>query len=76
MTTGSVLLIGDQVLEPDPSRADPKRYLVDMQMMAMFGSARERTEAEFQCLLSQAAFTLQRVIETPSSVCIVEAMPS
>lgn len=72
----AVLLIGDEVLEPDPSRGERTGYLVDMQMMAMFGSARERTEDEFHNLLSEAGFALQRVIRTSSPVCIVEAMPS
>ncbi len=76
MSANAVLLIGDDVLEPDPSRGDPTGYLVDMQMMAMFGSARERTEVEFDNLLSKAGFKLRRVIRTLSSVCIVEAMPS
>jgi hypothetical protein len=76
MEAHAVLLIGDEVLEPDPSRGEPTGYLVDMQMMAMFGSARERTEDEFHGLLSKAGFTLQRVIRTASPVSIVEVMPS
>ncbi len=44
-------------------------------MMAMFGSARERTEAEFRELLARAGFDLAHVIATSSPVSILEAMP-
>jgi hypothetical protein len=47
VTSTTRLLIGEQILEPDPSRGRPMDYLVDLQMMAMFGSARTRTKAEF-----------------------------
>ena len=73
MGPDAVLLIGDQILEPDPARAKPTGYLVDTQMMAMFGGARERTENEFASLLSESGFTLRRVIPTQSPVWIVEA---
>jgi hypothetical protein len=75
MAPDAVLLIGDQILEPDPARGRPTDYLVDTQMLAMFGSARERTEGEFAGLLSESGFRLRRVIPTQSSVCIVEATP-
>jgi hypothetical protein len=75
MPAHAILLIGDEVLEPDPSQGEPTSYLVDTQMMAMFGSARERTEDEFHDLLSEASFKLERVIRTPSAVSVVEAKP-
>jgi hypothetical protein len=75
MGADAVLLIGDQILEPDPTRGQPVDYLVDVTMMAMFGSARERTRDEFTGLLSDAGFAVRRVIETQSSVWIVEATP-
>jgi hypothetical protein len=73
MKQNAVLLIGDQILEPDPAQGRPIDYLVDAQMMAMFGNARERTKDEFACLLSASGFTLKRVIPTHSRVWIVEA---
>lgn len=76
MDPQALLLIGDQVLEPDPTLGQPTSYLIDTQMMAMFGTARERTRDEFANLLSEAGFTLRRVIPTPSPVWIVEAVPS
>jgi hypothetical protein len=74
--SNGILLICEQILEPDPAQGRPTDYLVDTQMMAMFGSARERTEHEFASLLSESGFTLQRVIPTQSSGWIVEAAPS
>ncbi len=69
------LLVVDHVLEPDPSRGQPTEYLVDMQMLAMFGNARERTEADFREVLASAGFDLGRVISTSSPVSILEAVP-
>jgi hypothetical protein len=69
-----LLLIGELILDPDPARGRPIGYLHDMQMMAMFGSARERTEAEFRGLLAEAGFTLRRVIPTGSPVSILEGV--
>jgi hypothetical protein len=76
MGSDAVLLIGDQILEPEPARGRPTGYLVDTQMMAMFGSARERTSDEFAHLLSESGFTLRRVIPTQSPVWIIEALPN
>lgn len=47
----TVLLICDQILQPDPAQGRATGYLMDTQMMAMFGSARERTQPEFANLL-------------------------
>ena len=67
------LLLGEQILEPDPARGRPTGYLIDMQMMAMFGQARERTEAEFRDLLDQSGFVLTRIVPTRSPVSVIEA---
>jgi hypothetical protein len=45
---------------------------VDVQMMAMFGSARARTEEEFRKLLAESGFALRRRIATGSPVSILE----
>ncbi len=74
MTPGSRLLIIEQILEPDPKRGRPTSYLVDMQMMAMFGSARERTKAEFDELLGASDLRAQRLVATTSPVWIIEAV--
>ena len=69
------LLVVEQILEPDPARGSPADYLVDIQMMAMFGTARERTETEFRDLLMQSGFRLGRLVPTSSPVWIIEATP-
>jgi len=74
MQTGARLLICEQILEPDPARGDPILYLIDTQMMAMFGSARERTEPEFRDLLVASGFAFRRLIATASQVFIIEAV--
>jgi hypothetical protein len=74
MAPETLLLIGELILDPDPARGRPTGYLLDMQMMAIFGSARERTEAEFRGLLAEAGLALRRVIPTGSPVSILEAM--
>ena len=67
------LLIVEQLLEPDPQRGRPTAYLLDIQMMAMFGSGRERTREEFERLLAASGLIAIRVIPTESAVSIVEA---
>lgn len=69
------LLVVESLIEPNPARGRPTEYLTDMQMMAMFGTARERTEAEFSRLLAAAGFVLTRAVATASSVTILEAAP-
>jgi hypothetical protein len=69
------LLVVEGLIHPDPALGVQTEYLLDMHMMAMFGRARERTEAEFRGLLAEAGFTLLRVIPTASPVSILEAAP-
>jgi len=75
MARSARLLIVEQILEPDPALGRPSGYLVDTQMMAMFGSARERTKSEFGELLQASDLRLERVIETASPVWIMEVVP-
>ena len=72
--SGARLLICEQILEPDPARGNPMLYLVDTQMMAMFGAARERSEVEFRDLLTETGFAFRRLIPTASQVFIVESV--
>ena len=75
MAPEALLLLGEQILEPNPAQGGPSSYLIDTQMMAMFGSARERTVDEFRSLLTEAGFALRRVVPTASPISIVEAAP-
>jgi hypothetical protein len=76
MGPNSLLLVCELILEPDPAIGGLKSYLNDIQMMAMFGNARERTETEFRNLLDQSGFSLRSVIPTASSTSIIEAVPT
>jgi hypothetical protein len=67
------LLLGEEILEADPTRGEITSYLIDAQMMAMFGHARARSEGEFHTLLERSGFVLQQIVPTISPVSIVEA---
>lgn len=75
MEPHAVLLVGEQILEPDPAKGDVIGYLMDMQMMAMFGGAKERTAAEFETLFTESGFAIRRIIETASPASLIEATP-
>ena len=75
MGRDALLLLGEQVLEPDPANGRAADYLVDVQMMAMFGSARSRTAGEFASLLADSGLVMRRIVPTGSPVSIVEAAP-
>ena len=68
------LLIVEQILDPDPAHGRPTSYLVDTQMLTMFGSARERTQPEFGALLAQADLVESSLIPTSSPVWIIETV--
>jgi O-methyltransferase domain len=76
MGRNSLLLVCELILEPDPAIGPLISYLSDLHMMAMFGRARERTEAEFRGLFDQSGFLLRRVIPTASPISIIEAAPT
>jgi hypothetical protein len=75
MSDGSRLLIVEALMEPDPSLGSRTEYLIDVQMMAMFGRARERTQGEYGGLLAETGFDLVKVMPTSSSVSILETAP-
>ena len=76
MTDGARMLVVEHILEPDPAVGQPSAYLIDIQMMAMFESARERTTSELNELLRTAGFAPARVLATPSAVSILETSPA
>ena len=75
MGTRATLILGEELLEPDPKHGHPAAYLIDTHMMTMFGQARARTEDEFKGLLARSRFALNRIIRTSSSVSLVEVKP-
>jgi hypothetical protein len=75
MDPSAKLILGEELLEPNPEHGHPTAYLIDTHMMTMFGQARARSEDEFKGLLSRSGFGLSRIISTSSSVSLVEAKP-
>jgi hypothetical protein len=69
------LLIVERVMSEVPDRAHAADYLLDMMMMSLFGTARERTLPEFTRLLAGAGFTGPRAIATRSAFFVLEATP-
>jgi hypothetical protein len=59
---------------PEDSSPHPAKVL-DVAMMALFGG-RERTAKEWSALLYAGGFTLDRIIERPSPVWLIEATRS
>jgi hypothetical protein len=70
---GARIVVAEHLLDPDPTRGAAATYLADMQMMAMFGAARERTEAEFRALLDAAGFSWRGVTPTGTPIVLIEA---
>lgn len=50
------------------------RPLIDLNMMVMTGGA-ERTQREYQDLLSKSGFRLDRIVATKSPFSVIEASP-
>lgn len=68
----SRLIIIDAVIEPG-NEPHPSKWL-DLHMMVALGG-RERTEQEFQALLTASGFALRSAIPLPASTGVVEAEP-
>ncbi len=67
------LFVIDAVIEPgnDPSFAK----LLDLEMLVLYDSGRERTRSEFTDLFRASGFELVRVVPTQALPCILEAKP-
>jgi hypothetical protein len=66
------LLIVEYVVTDNENGVAAK--LFDLHMLAYFGAARERTQEEFQSLLEECGFSLQRVVSTSASIAVIEAI--
>jgi hypothetical protein len=64
------IILVEAVLTPGDEPGFAK--LLDLEMLLLPGG-RERAEAEFARLFDQAGFTLKRVVQTQSPVCVLEA---
>jgi hypothetical protein len=69
------LIVVEAVL-PDRAVDAAAAVRMDLHMMLLFGS-RERTRAEFDALLDESGFRVQRVIMTssPAGLAVIEASP-
>jgi hypothetical protein len=68
------ILIGDFILMP-PNQPDFGR-LIDLEMLVMAGTGRERTEQEFCHILARAGLSLRKVIPLPAGTSLIEAVPA
>lgn len=68
---GARLLLAESIIrsgnEPDPGK------LMDLEMLVFTTGGLERTEEHWRALLGGAGFRLDRVVPTPSMVCVIEA---
>lgn len=67
------LIVMDRLMPEQPNVPHPA-YQMDLYMMLLLG-ARERKLSQFEALLAQAGFRLDRVTEDPSVPCVIEAVP-
>jgi O-methyltransferase len=67
------LVLVEQVTVPGAIRRSIAS--ADLRMLATFGDARQRTEAEFRALLDQSSFRLTRIVETRTDFSVIEASP-
>ena len=73
----ATLLIGECALpDRDTVGVPPVMYNIDMQMMAAFGTGKERTPAEWRHLLASQGFEVAAIHPTRSLVHWVEAIPT
>lgn len=71
MNPGGRLLVMEMVI-PDKLNGPHSGKLVDLWLMLLVGG-KERTRAQYGDLLDRAGFTLERVVQTPAAISIVEA---
>lgn len=68
---GARLFVLDAVIEPGNQPDFAK--LLDLQMLVLLPGGRERTLPEWQALLGEEGFTLERVVPTAAPISILEA---
>jgi O-methyltransferase domain len=73
MQDAARLLVIERLI-PDRALADPAAIMVDLHMMTITGG-RVRSREQFEALLSQAGFTLAKVMPTRSGLTIIDAVP-
>ncbi|MEV8309156.1 methyltransferase [Streptomyces flavidovirens] len=71
MRPGGRLLLMEMVVPEKPNAAHSSK-LVDLWLMLLVGG-KERTATQYSALLETAGFRLERVVQTPGAISIVEA---
>ncbi len=74
MSSDALLLVNEVLLDPDPAAGNFMHYATDIQMMAVFDGARERTREEFEVLLEAAKLQLTRTFAA-GLISILEVAP-
>ncbi|WP_329136563.1 acetylserotonin O-methyltransferase [Streptomyces sp. NBC_01476] len=72
MNPGGRLLLMEMVV-PDKLNSPHAGKLTDLWLMLLVGG-KERTRAQYAGLLAQAGFELERVVQTPAAISVVEAV--
>jgi hypothetical protein len=67
------VLIAESLLERYSQ--DPIAVPADLQMMVVCADGRERSQAEFQNLLTKAGFALERLFSYPT-ISVIEGVPA
>jgi len=73
VNAGGKLLVVDNVIQPG-NGFDPGKFL-DLEML-IFPGGHERSEGQFRDLFAAAGWRLNRIVPTPSGICIVEGVPA
>ncbi len=74
MPPGGRVLVVEHVIPPGNDPYPGK--ILDLEMLAMTARGRERTAEQFRALLRAAGFTMTRIVQTPSPICVVEGRPA
>jgi xanthine/CO dehydrogenase XdhC/CoxF family maturation factor len=76
MPPGSRLLVVAALL-PERAQDQPAVIHMDLHMLVLLG-ARKRTEAQYRTLLTEAGFSVERVVPTasPAGLSVLEATPA
>ncbi|XXF77610.1 methyltransferase [Myxococcaceae bacterium GXIMD 01537] len=74
MPASGRLLVVETLITPGPESLLSK--FSDLEMLVVTPSGRERTAEEFSALFQQAGLRLERVVQTPSPMVVLEARPA
>ncbi|MEU2420821.1 methyltransferase [Streptomyces sp. NPDC007851] len=70
----AVLRVFEDVL-PDDGVPSPLQGWADVAMLALYHRARERTLPEYRRLLERGGWRLERVVQGPPGMCVIESRP-